>query len=394
MLYIGESLKKIELKNILTITVIIAAVLFVKQMIDSQNHTDEECTPVIRSSHHLTLKTLILDENIQELERLSSTIDFNSPFKVSEYTTITPLELALVENKTNVVKWLISKGVDLNTAGSPSIVTAAANSDLSIIELLLEKGADINALDNVGKGAPKAALYAKRQDVFKFIIDNGYDLKRDGSILRKAVSDKNYEAVDFLIKKDIDVNFCLPDMVYPYNSTPVLVAAENNDFGLVKKLVENGADITISDDYGNRPYIAAFKKKNSSMMKYLAALEPKKWHDKTSQEEELINKYKVPMNLLSILKSNNRRIEIEHSEYIQYVEFNPLLLVREVEWKGYKFLDLLSDADQYWENGFLVWYPEKKCLANADYEHEEFKIIGKWDDFEKTPSILINKIWD
>ena len=49
--------------------------------------------------------------------------------------------------------------------------------------------------------------------------------------------------------------------------------------------------------------------------------------------------------------------------------------------------------DQYSENGFLVWYPKEKCLASADYEHEKFKILDKWEDFIKCPSHTINKIF-
>lgn len=260
--------------------------------------------------------------------------------------------------------------------------------------MLRKHGADINALDHVGNSAPEAALNAKRIDVFKYLLANGYILKNDGSLLRKAVHDKNFEAVDILVSKGIDVNFCLPDMVFPYNSTPVMVAADNNDVEMVKRLVKHGADVTIRNAYGDRPYTSAFQNKNSELMKYIESLEPKVLHDKVIWEKELANKYYVPEDLIALLKSDNRRIPMHDNEYIEYVEFNPLLLVKEVQWKGYKFLDLIADADEYNNGGFLVWLPEKKCIASADYEHEELKVLGTWDDFKQNPSPLIDKIWE
>lgn len=43
-------------------------------------------------------------------------------------------------------------------------------------------------------------------------------------------------------------------MVFPYASTPVTLVARSNNFPMVHWLVEHGADITLVDKYGNRPY--------------------------------------------------------------------------------------------------------------------------------------------
>ncbi len=56
-------------------------------------------------------------------------------------------------------------------------------------------------------------------------------------------------------------------------------------------------------------------------------------------------------------------------------------LFKEVFWSKHKFLNLLSDVDNYGADGFLVWYPKKKCLAFADFEHEEFKELCSIKEF-------------
>ena len=62
-----------------------------------------------------------------------------------------------------------------------------------------------------------------------------------------------------------DINYHKPDMVFPYASTPVTEAARHNDFSMVRWLVEQGADITIPDKYGDRPYTVAVQNKNQEM---------------------------------------------------------------------------------------------------------------------------------
>lgn len=58
-------------------------------------------------------------------------------------------------------------------------------------------------------------------------------------------------------------------MVFPYASTPVTEAARSSNFPMVRWLVEQGADITLSDKYGDRPYSVAVQNKNQELAEYL-----------------------------------------------------------------------------------------------------------------------------
>ena len=111
------------------------------------------------------------------------------------------------------------------------------------------------------------------------------------------------------------------------------------------------------------------------------------------QKIEDLKSYKIPKELLKILRSENRRITID-SVNVNFIEFASLLNVKEVVWNKHKFLDLLSDVDNYSADGFLVWYPKKKCLAFADFEHEEFKELCNIKEFLENPSKQIDKIFE
>ncbi|QQS50926.1 MAG: ankyrin repeat domain-containing protein [Bacteroidota bacterium] len=336
---------------------------------------------------------LIMSENIDALEnKVSMGLDLNAKVKITDHTEVTPLIIALCENKMKVVDWLLSKKVDLNDKDYPAILMACSNCNAETIKELIRRGADVNARHKIGKSAMNEALYGNNFEAISILIENGYDIKKDGVSFRQAVDSRQHQAVKMFLNYGVDVNYCEPDMVFPYNSSPVHVAAKNNDLETVKLLVQHGADVTRKDNYGERPYNCAVENKNEALMAFIKSLEPEKWHNEEQKIYDL-KKYKIPMELLAIMRSNNRRIEIPENSYVKYIIFHSLLDLKEVDWKKHKFLDLLSEVDNYSHGGFLVWYPKKKCLAFADYEHEEFKELCSLKDFFAFPSLQIDKIF-
>jgi predicted Fe-Mo cluster-binding NifX family protein len=292
-----------------------------------------------------------------------------------------------------VIEWLVSKGANLNIKGRPAIVAAGGSSSVKVVELLLKNGADVNAVDSVGKTAMGSALYNKRYELLALLIANGYRILEDGISLRQAVADRQYRAVDLFLAAGLDVNLHKANMVYPYNPTAVMTAATNNDLKMVQLLIQHGADVTIKDKYGERPFNAAVQHKNSEMMALIKSLEPEAWHNEEQRIADL-KSYKIPAELLAILRSDNRRMELPDCKEVSYIEFNSLLNVKEVNWEKRKFIDLLSKVDNYGADGFLVWYPKKKCLAFADYEHVEFRELCTVKEFLQHPGIQIDKIFE
>ncbi len=232
----------------------------------------------------------------------------NAVFNVTGQIDTTPLTLALCEQKTQVIHWLLNKNAAVNDEAHPALLMAASNCKPAIVQLLIDKEANVNAPDQVGKTPLSAALYGNQYNNIPVLLANGYQLKEDGRSLRQAVSSRQYPAVKMLLDAGVDVNLHLPDMVFPYNPTAVCVAAQNNDLDTVK--------------------------------------------------------------------------------------FNRIVDIKEVNWQGHTFLDLLSDVDNYSPEGLLVWYPKKKCLACADYEHGELKELSSVADFLQNPGEQLNKIFE
>ena len=57
----------------------------------------------------------IINGNISALdEHLLKGFDIEEGIKIGKYTTLSPLDLALIMESSNSVKWLVEKGVNLN----------------------------------------------------------------------------------------------------------------------------------------------------------------------------------------------------------------------------------------------------------------------------------------
>ena len=222
------------------------------------------------------LVTDIINGNITALESaLNSGWDIAEPVQIGKYSKYSPLQLALVMDCLPSVKWLVEHGADLNDKENPSFLLAVRYGNQEIIDYVVAHGANIHALNCVNVDAFQAALYGKKYENLQLIHDLGHTVQKyGGRAFRNAITDKNYEVLDFFINNGVDINYNKPDSVYPFKPTPLCVAARYVDLQMCKYLVEHGADVTITEKDGMRPYSIAIEKGNMEMAEYFKNLEP------------------------------------------------------------------------------------------------------------------------
>ena len=173
-----------------------------------------------------------------------------------------PLELAVLENRMDMVQLLIECGADLTHNPEELLCGSLRSQDLTLFSFLVDVGVRIPATQ---RDICRLFLHLMDRDepnVLPILKRMGMDLKQyGGEALRSMASHGNQLLVEYLIQNGADINYHKPDMVFPYASTPVTEAARHNDFSMVRWLVEQGADITIPDKYGDRPYTVAVQNK-------------------------------------------------------------------------------------------------------------------------------------
>ena len=283
-----------------------------------------------------------------------------------------PLELAVLENRMDMVQLLIECGADLTHNPEELLCGSLRSQDLTLFSFLVDVGVRIPAtqrdicrlfLHLVDRDEPNVLSILKRM---------GMDLKQyGGEALRSMASHGNQLLLEYLIQNGADINYHKPDMVFPYASTPVTEAARHNDFSMVRWLVEQGADITIPDKYGDRPYTVAVQNKNQEMAAYLKALEPEEWHNEQEKARQLMP-YKLPAKLVEYLKTGPLRLEFPERELVKWAELYPYMDVQEMTWKRKKLLSLMAKMDNY-SDYLLLWSPRDKKLWYLDIEHTPTK---------------------
>ena len=326
------------------------------------------------------LVTDIINGNITALEStLNSGWDIDEPIQIGKYSEYSPLQLALVMNCVPSVQWLVEHGTNLNDEENPSFLLAVRYGNQEIIDYVVAHGANIHALNCVNVDAFQAALYGKKYENLQLIHDLGHTVQKyGGKAFRNAITDKNYEVLDFFIRNGVDINYNKPDSVYPFKPTPLCVAARYVDLLMCKYLVEHGADVTITEKDGMRPYSIAIEKGDMEMAEYFKNLEPDEYHDKQNKMDQL-KPFKLPKGLVSFLEGDILYFELPDSDFIS-IEFLPLIDTIPFKLGRRNLLRLSKELGEY--NDYqIVWDPKSKKISCYDMEHQELRELCKFDEF-------------
>ena len=144
---------------------------------------------------------------------------------------------------------LLSAGADVN-AKYKKEETPLSVGTVQIIELLLEKGANVNAFDSLGRSALYHAAERGNNAVLQLLLSRGADVnavnpnKKEYSLI-EAVSSTHEECMEILLQAGADVN-----ALNSRNETALMRAAFGNRLDFVKLLLQAGAEVRIIHEAG------------------------------------------------------------------------------------------------------------------------------------------------
>ncbi|KAJ5781180.1 hypothetical protein N7457_006340 [Penicillium paradoxum] len=183
---------------------------------------------------------------------------------------------ARIKDNTSIVQMLLDKGADVNVQGGKygTALQAAARikDNTSIVQMLLDKGADVNAQGGPsGSALQAAASIEDNTSIVQMLLDKGADVNAQGgpsgSALQAAASiEGNTSIVQMLLDKGADVNAQGGE----YGTTLQDVVRFKQNTSIVQMLLDKGADVNAQGgEYGTALQAAASIKDNTSIVQML-----------------------------------------------------------------------------------------------------------------------------
>ncbi len=173
-----------------------------------------------------------------------------------------PIEFSWAVESNNLpkVKAWLDDGLDPEFQGGQlgsGLMIAAWNGNVPMMALFVERGANPRRANANGEQPLQLAAWNGHLEAVKWLLANGAALNREGkywSALHYAVFGGHSDLAKYLIERGAEVNSRSPN-----DSTPLMMAAREGREGMVKILLESGADPKSKNDWGDNALAFAMR---------------------------------------------------------------------------------------------------------------------------------------
>jgi ankyrin repeat protein len=229
------------------------------------------------------LQWAVFNGDLPETQRL---LQMGADPQVANNYGVNALLLAADIADANLIQALLKAGADANSAnadGETALHLVARSGNLEAAKILIKAGAKIDARERFGEQTPLMWASARRQpQMMELLISKGADLNARGATrdyqrvatsesraksmdrggftpLMYAARENCRECVEVLLRHKVDVN--LPD---PSRVVPMSIAMLNGNWDIAQRLIESGADVNQWDWFGRSPLHVAIANMGST----------------------------------------------------------------------------------------------------------------------------------
>jgi ankyrin repeat protein/Tfp pilus assembly protein PilF len=184
----------------------------------------------------------------------------------------TPLMQAAEQGQAEIVSLLLDKGAQVNvqTDEGTALMMAVTGGNAATVKVLLAAGADVKAKHRIGDqtlimsarrrvadvklpGGPEAGY-----EIMEMLLAKGADVNASGDWNRTALMFANTPAkVDLLVRSGADL-----EAKDEYGETALMHAAERGDAAVVRSLLDRGADVNAIDKKGDNSLLTSIDSEN------------------------------------------------------------------------------------------------------------------------------------
>ena len=187
-----------------------------------------------------------------------------------QYNGKTRLIIAVENNQNIIVRKLIERGANIEAidfSGKTPLIIAVENNNLAIVRELLERGANKEVSDLFGKTPLIIAVENNMYTIFRELLDKGAN--KEALYNRKppliiSIENNNLSIVRKLLEKGANIEA-------QYNGKiPFIIAIENNRYSIIKEFLNYNADPNVIDiNSGDSALYIAVKSRMISIVELL-----------------------------------------------------------------------------------------------------------------------------
>lgn len=203
------------------------------------------------------------------------------------------------------------------------LLTSVKESNIENIRLALEEGASVNYTTSQGYTPLYESVGTGNEEIVNILLEAGAKIdvpgdKYNGPPLVWAADKGDINIVKILVEKGGNINI---KHKKDNGDTPLHIASKMKRDNIILFLVENGADLTIQNDFGRTPtdiivkeYVEPFDKKIMSLEKNIKAQEKEK--------EKILRRMENPANerILKLLESELKTYQTNIDRQTPYLQ--------------------------------------------------------------------------
>lgn len=165
--------------------------------------------------------------------------------------------IAVLKSNVELVELLIYKGANVdnqNESGKTALMLAAFYGRINIIRELKNNGASYDKKDKSGSSILHYAIDGGNLDAIQFLLMDGHlvDPVDNGGwtpLIRLASMNGSRDAAEILVRYNANLDIFDDD-----KKNALIIAVLTGNLPLVESLIDNGADLTLTNEYGKTAY--------------------------------------------------------------------------------------------------------------------------------------------
>jgi ankyrin repeat protein len=232
-----------------------------------------------------------------DIERVKQLISEGADVNAKDEGDNTPLCHAVRKGMMEMVQLLVKAGADVNAGSWPPLCEAVDKNDIVIAKYLIGHGANVNSPED-WTPLQEAPYIDNNIEMIELLIAKGANINAgEWTALHGAVKEGRRDIVELLIQKGADVN-----AKGKGGYTPLYYSIQKEDLDMAKLLITKSADINSKDNDGRTPLHYALSTNKKGVAELLLAknmdFKSKDKNGLTALHYAAVNEYQDIANML------------------------------------------------------------------------------------------------